>query len=93
MLILFLANIKYGGRIFFLKTIDNMKNSTLITGLWQHENENGEEFLIGRIGHNLNAVIVQNKTKEGNQPDFHLFFFNGSVDDAKKAIAEGGMNG
>lgn len=72
-----------------LKTIDDIKNSSLITGLWKHENEQGEKFLIGRIGHNLNAIVVQNKTKEGKQPDFHLFFFNGSIDDAKKAITEG----
>lgn len=76
-----------------MKTIDDMKNSSLITGLWKHENEHGEEFLIGRIGHNLNAVVVQNKTKEGNQPDFHLFFFNGSIDDAKKAFKKSGDNG
>jgi hypothetical protein len=53
-----------------------------------NNNDTGEKFLIGRIGHNLNAIVVQNKTKEGKQPDFHLFFINGSIDDSKKAITE-----
>ena len=61
-------------------------NSTLITGLWEHKNENGEKVLIGRIGHNLNAVITKNLNKTGKQPDYYLHFFNGSVNDAKKYV-------
>jgi len=70
-----------------MKNLSEVKNSTLITGLWKHIGDDGKEILIGRIGHNLNAIIVENKTKEGKQPDFHLFFYNGSIDDAKKAMS------
>jgi hypothetical protein len=60
-------------------------SSTMITGLWLHRNEKGEEILIGRIGHNLNAVITKNPNKTGKQPDYYLHFFNGSVKDALNA--------
>lgn len=61
----------------------NQQNSSLITGLWKHENIQGENILIGRIGGNLNAVVVKNPNyKEGSKnPDFLLYFFNGKYQD------------
>ena len=81
MLILILANYKARYSKMSMET-----NSTLITGLWEHTNENGEKVLIGRIGHNLNAVITKNPNKTGKQPDYYLHFFNGSVNDAKQLM-------
>ena len=55
-----------------------LHKSALITGLWKRKTENGETYLIGRVGSNLNAVVVPNKSKEKeNEPDYYLFFTNG----------------
>ena len=55
------------------------KKGSLITGLWKHQNASGEDILIGRIGANLNAVVVKNPDyeKDGMRPEFLLYFFNG----------------
>ena len=59
---------------------------TLITGLWENENSDGKSMLIGRIGANLNAVVVENPNYEegSSQPKFLLYFFNGKQELAKK---------
>ncbi|EAJ2846395.1 TPA: hypothetical protein SBB50_001767 [Campylobacter jejuni] len=58
------------------------QQSSLITGLWKHKNLKGEEVLIGRIGGNLNAVVVKNPNfdKNDKKPEFLLYFFNGQQD-------------
>ena len=55
------------------------KKGSLITGLWKHQNASGEDILIGRIGANLNAVVVKNPDYEVGEmrPEFLLYFFNG----------------
>ena len=55
------------------------KKGSLITGLWKHQNAYNEDILIGRIGANLNAVVVKNPDYEegGMRPQFLLYFFNG----------------
>ncbi|ECP8539934.1 TPA: hypothetical protein ACTN4L_001728 [Campylobacter jejuni] len=61
----------------------DQQQGSLITGLWKHKNAKGEDVLIGRIGGNLNAVIVKNPhyKKGSKNPDFLLYFFNGKVED------------
>lgn len=63
----------------------NTNSETLITGLWKQE-KNGKSFYIGRISPNLNAVIVENKSRRvgKNDPTHLLYFFNGSMEEAKK---------
>ncbi len=58
---------------------------TLITGLWENENSDGKSILIGRIGTNLNAVVVENPNYEdgSTQPKFLLYFFNGKQEKIK----------
>ena len=54
-----------------------MAKDTLITGLWENESNDGKSILIGRIGANLNAVVVENPNYEegSSQPKFLLYFF------------------
>ncbi|MCI5539610.1 hypothetical protein [Campylobacter lanienae] len=58
---------------------------TLITGLWENESSDGKSILIGRIGANLNAVVVENPNYEdgSTQPKFLLYFFNGKQEKIK----------
>ena len=58
---------------------------TLITGLWENESNDGKSILIGRIGANLNAVVVENPNYEegSSQPKFLLYFFNGKKEKIK----------
>ncbi len=69
------------------KNDTKLHNSALITGLWKRETQEGQTYLIGRIGSNLNAVIVPNKSKlHNNQPDYYLFFTNGKQDDIESEV-------
>lgn len=59
---------------------------TLITGLWENKTNDDKLMLIGRIGSNLNAVVVENPNYEegSTQPKFLLYFFNGRQEAAKR---------
>ncbi|EAI3906319.1 TPA: hypothetical protein R1703_001357 [Campylobacter lari] len=61
---------------------NDKQQGSLITGLWKHKNAKGDEILIGRIGGNLNAVVVKNPkyNKNTKNPEFLLYFFNGQQD-------------
>jgi hypothetical protein len=61
--------------------------TTLITGLWEHSNHNGK-YMIGRIGSNLYAVVIPYKEKKDKQPDYMLFFVNGSKDDISNFVSK-----
>jgi len=65
--------------------MNKQEKTTLITGLWKNKNKNGE-FLIGRIGANLYAIVIPNATKKENQPDSYLYFVNGSKDEVQNFI-------
>jgi len=68
------------------------QKSSLITGLWEKEFEDGNKYFIGRIGHNLNAVIIPNKkkreAKESKDPGYFLYFVNGTREDIVKMVKE-----
>jgi hypothetical protein len=63
----------------------DFEKGTLITGLWQIESNNNKPLLIGRVGANLNAVVVDNPqyVEGGKNPKFLLYFFNGKQEDIK----------
>ena len=67
-----------------------MAKDTLITGLWENESNDGKSILIGRIGANLNAVVVENPNYEegSSQPKFLLYFFNGKQEDLKNVLED-----
>ena len=67
--------------------MEKKMKTTLITGLWKQTNEKGE-YLIGRIGSNLYAVIIPYKKNNEKQPDYHLFFVNGSKDEVNSFAIE-----
>lgn len=62
-----------------------LTKDTLITGLWKNESVDGKTMLIGRIGANLNAVVVENPNfiEGSTQPNFLLYFFNGKQEKIK----------
>ncbi len=66
--------------------MNDLQKSTLITGLWEVQNTNEDNILIGRIGSNLNAVVVENPNydEEKNTPKFLLYFFNGKQEEIKR---------
>lgn len=68
----------------------DLQKGTLITGLWEHENSEGRPMLIGRVGANLNAVVVENPKYDPKKktPKFLLYFFNGKQEDIKNHIDE-----
>jgi len=73
-----------------MEKISKSLKTTLITGLWEQNNEKGK-YLIGRIGSNLYAVVIPYKKSKDNQPDYHLFFVNGSKEEVN-SFAENKAN-
>lgn len=66
--------------------MQELQKDTLITGLWENESNDSKSLLIGRIGANLNAVVVENPNyiENSTQPKFLLYFFNGKQEDIKR---------
>ena len=65
--------------------MQELQKDTLITGLWEHESNDGKSMLIGRIGAHLNAVVVENPNyvEDSTKPKFLLYFFNGKQENIK----------
>lgn len=58
-----------------------------IMGLWLNKAKDGNMYLKGKfLG--LSVIILPNKTKEGNQPDFNLFLAQDEPQEAVKTSYE-----
>lgn len=66
----------------------NKNKGVLITGLWNNE-RNGQDFLIGRVSGNLNAIVIKNKNRRDHKDPTHiLYFFNGNKNEILDFVGE-----
>jgi hypothetical protein len=60
----------------------NERDLVRLTGIWKRKTKDGREYFAGSISRTANVYLFPSRQREGNRPEFILYFGQSSPGDS-----------